>query len=381
MIYLGIDSKHLSEYLERVKNFIAKQPKMNEPNTKMKVIQPLFELIGWNFRSENVEAEHPVYVGSTIARVDYALKINNKPVALIEAKGFDSELDEKFIKQAYSYATISKIKWFILTNGKELHLYNSEWGDNFDKSLVFKGKVNDFPELISELSMLSPNSLKENIIEKEANKLWYKRNVREFFEKNPDKIAKKFASWVQKEIEGWSKKDVEIAISELLKEMKEEEKREGEKVETKILEEGIDKEKPPQPPYQIDFYFKNKEKSKELFDKLKLRISELGDDVKFYCTARNYISLRVLGKEKNPPTVVCFYPRKSFLSMDIKLNYGDVPEERDFIKDNSEICWWWKRGCVSVKLQNDEDIDYVFSLIKKAYEREKYAQKSLIKGV
>ena len=341
---MKINDESLSEYTECVKKFINKEPKMNEPNTKMKVIRPFFELIGWNFASDAVEAELPIQVGSTIAHVDYALKIENKPIVLIEAKGFDSNLDEKFIKQAYSYSRISKVKWFILTNGKELHLYNSDWGDDFNRSLVFKGKVKNYPDLINELSLLSPNSIKENTLEIEANKLWYKRNVKEFVKKKPEKVAKRIAGWIQGEIGGWNKKDVEFAIIELINEkMKEKKYQEKLKIEPKKIEREIisEGEKDKQP-YSIEYYFKNKEKTKELFDKLQLRISELGNKVKFYCTAKYYLSLRVLGKGKVPPAVVGFHPKNNFLAMDIKLNYDDVLEKRDIVRDYSSTAYWWK---------------------------------------
>ena len=368
-----LDYENLTTYISSVNKLKTKKPKLNEPNTKLKAIQPLFELLGWNFASDEVEAEYPIQVGSTIAHVDYALKLDNHPIILIEAKGFDSELDEKFIKQAYSYSRISKVKWYVLTNGKELHLYNSDWGDDFDKSLVFKGKVKNYAKLINELSLLSPDSLKQKIIETEANKLWYKRNVKNFIKEKPDKVAKKIAGWIQGEIGGWNRKDVEIAISELIKEKMKKKKPEHIQVNKENNNDKIkemDKDKSTEGKYTIDYYFKNKEKTRELFNKLQIKISELGNDVKFYCTAKDYLSLRVLGKYKKPPAIIEFYPKTPFLKMNIKLNYEDVSEKKDIIRDYSEISFW-SRGAIQVKYSNQEDIDYVFSLIKKAYEREK----------
>ena len=67
--------------------------------------------------------------------------------------------------------------------------------------------------------------------------------------------------------------------------------------------------------------------------------------------------------------------------MDIKLNYDDVLEKRDIVRDYSSTAYWWKRGAILVKLHREEDIDYVFSLIKKAYEIEKSAHLDLIEGI
>lgn len=53
----------VEEYLERSKSLIDSAPQMGEENTKVKLIQPLIELLGWDVYSSEVELEYPIQIG------------------------------------------------------------------------------------------------------------------------------------------------------------------------------------------------------------------------------------------------------------------------------------------------------------------------------
>ena len=91
---------------------------MNEENTKRKLIEPLLELLEWDILSEEVELEYSVRLGSGTHRVDYALKIDETPAVLVEAKGLDTTLTEDHIGQLKSYMRQTGVDWGLLSNGQ-----------------------------------------------------------------------------------------------------------------------------------------------------------------------------------------------------------------------------------------------------------------------
>jgi len=97
---------------------------LKETPTRIIVIDPILEALGWDIRDTNeVDLEYPTVDGKS---VDYALKINNRPVLLVEAKALDDPLnDVKAITQVVGYAANAGIVWCVLTNGVKWKVYRS----------------------------------------------------------------------------------------------------------------------------------------------------------------------------------------------------------------------------------------------------------------
>lgn len=97
---------------------------LKELPTRTIVIDPLLQALGWNVREpDEVQLEYPTVDGKS---VDYALKINKKPVLLVEAKALDDPLEDvKSITQVVGYAANAGIEWCILTNGLRWKVYRS----------------------------------------------------------------------------------------------------------------------------------------------------------------------------------------------------------------------------------------------------------------
>ncbi len=135
------EKNQLEKFVETTKKLMSDNPLMNEPNTKVKVITPFLELLGWDINFD-VELEYPVKVGSKTAKVDYALLLEGKPTVFVEAKGFDSDIGEDESSQAISYGRIEGVTWAAVTNGKSMHIFNTEWGKNPEDCLIAKIGVN-----------------------------------------------------------------------------------------------------------------------------------------------------------------------------------------------------------------------------------------------
>jgi len=192
-----INEGKLANFIENTKKLISTKPQMNESNTRLKVIVPLLELLGWDINSD-VETEYPVRVGSTIAKVDYALSIEGKPTILLEAKGFDSDINDNFARQTISYGRYEDVKWAVLTNGKSLHIYDTTLGKNPKECLIDKIDIEEFINKKSTLCLLSKESIKnketDSIVERIRKTQDYINNLYE----NKEEFTKKISSVLKK---------------------------------------------------------------------------------------------------------------------------------------------------------------------------------------
>lgn len=190
------NTDELAKFVETTKKLMDDKPRMNEPNTKVKVITPFLEMLGWDINFD-VELEYPVRIGSTTSKVDYALLIEKKPEVFIEAKGFDSELGENEATQAISYGRVEGVKWAAVTNGKSIHIFNTDWGKNPDDCLIAKINVNEFIDKKKTLWLLSKQSVLSQEIDEVANTIRQNRNFVEKLENENEKISLEIADIIK----------------------------------------------------------------------------------------------------------------------------------------------------------------------------------------
>ncbi len=110
---------------------------LKEMPTRTIVIDPILEALGWDIRDpDEVELEAPTIDGRS---VDYALKLNRRPVLLVEAKPLDDPLDDvKSAAQIVRYAAAEGIVWCILTNGVRWKVYRSIEECSAPEKLMFE---------------------------------------------------------------------------------------------------------------------------------------------------------------------------------------------------------------------------------------------------
>ncbi len=146
---------------------IASKGKLNQYNeeiTKKDFILPMFRALGW----DEVFAEEKVSRG----RVDYALKINGIPKLFVKSKALKVDLDkEEFAKQAINYAWHKGATWVILTNFKEIKVYNAKWkGTNPTQNLFFSTGMDQYVDESDKIWILSRDSMKKGLLDKKAEK-------------------------------------------------------------------------------------------------------------------------------------------------------------------------------------------------------------------
>ncbi len=127
---------------------------LSESDTKAIFIEPLFEALGWQVRDlEEVSRENTISKG----RVDYSFRTSGVVRFFMEAKAADVPLGEKETAQAIDYSYYQSVPWVVLTNFRQLAIYNAEWKEGEQRFLKF-----DFAEYaarLGELWSLSKESL------------------------------------------------------------------------------------------------------------------------------------------------------------------------------------------------------------------------------
>lgn len=152
-----MNGEAVRRYVEQSRSLLETSPQMDEENTKVKLIQPFVDLLGWNFYSTEVQLEFTVQMGSQSSRVDYALMIGDTPIVFIEAKPARSDLSESDVRQLQSYMRQElSIDWGVLTNGKKFEILSVTHGDsrNGETSIATFGldEIADNPEVLEILT-------------------------------------------------------------------------------------------------------------------------------------------------------------------------------------------------------------------------------------
>ncbi len=144
------------------------KPDYNEANTANVFIRPLFQALGWDFSDlDEIQAEKTIVKG----RVDYLFKVKKVSKFCIEVKSLNHDLTDADRKQAISYAYNKGVTWAILTNFRQLQVFNAEVKTSDLKAALFLNlQVQDYVTSFEDLSLLSKQSALEDTLDKKAEK-------------------------------------------------------------------------------------------------------------------------------------------------------------------------------------------------------------------
>lgn len=141
-----------------------------EEETKKDFILPFFEALGWNtIDKEEVSAEENII---SSGRVDYGFYLNNRIKFYLETKRISADLHkEEFANQAIRYSWNKGATWAVLTDFESLKVFNAQ---NIEKllsdKLFFEIPYEEYTERFNQLWLLSRESFKNNLLDKEAEK-------------------------------------------------------------------------------------------------------------------------------------------------------------------------------------------------------------------
>lgn len=120
---------------QRIISLETSRTTVSETDTRQGLINPLFRALGWDF-GDFVSVKSEVRHKSFNEPVDYAFyssKDQSRPVLLLEAKRFGTDLGSKsIVKQICEYMSEFGVQWGVISDGNKYVLYNSRGGDSFE---------------------------------------------------------------------------------------------------------------------------------------------------------------------------------------------------------------------------------------------------------
>lgn len=113
-----------------------------------------------------------------------------------------------------------------------------------------------------------------------------------------------------------------------------------------------------------DHFKQSTEEFIELYNKLKEYILGLDSNIRVRCT-KAYIGFTL-----NNRNIIDILPGKRRIKIWLNCKWGNLDDPKKIFRDVSQI-GHWGNGDYETSLTNDEDIEYIFSLMKQAYKMKK----------
>ncbi|GAA0680560.1 type I restriction enzyme HsdR N-terminal domain-containing protein [Natronoarchaeum mannanilyticum] len=197
-----MDRDEIDEYVRRCQQLIESSPQMDEENTKVKLVQPFLELLGWDLYSTEVALEYTIPMASGSTHVDYALLVGDSPVVFVEAKPVRSALTDSEIQQLRSYMRQElDVDWGILTNGKSFEVLTKNRRQNGGEEVsVVQFDLNDLAENPDVLELLTKESIRSGKSDEVAEQVAQTNRAIRHLQENEDSVTESITDAVESEV-------------------------------------------------------------------------------------------------------------------------------------------------------------------------------------
>lgn len=356
--------------IEELRRKLGKHRKDNlkEYPTRTIFIDPMLQALGWDVKDpDEVELEYPSIDGKS---VDYALKINRKPVLFIEAKPLNDPLtDVKSITQVVGYAANAGVEWCVLTNGITYKVYRSTEKAEAPDKLLFEISIDPeetegmtIQKVAEQFERFSRDAMAKGVLDEIGEQIFTTGKIRKALDKlflePPNKLIRLIRSITGDE----TLKPIQIknALKMLW-------------TQTSGIEtpSAVDRKSLPSKriksgskEYDEDYHLKGKPREVvELFWAIDKFCRELAPNAVQRTYLKQYIRYSY-GKN----IFCCVHLRKSGLRVWLKLNYSDLENPPEFVRDVSNIGHW---GVGNVELTIDSLHRFLSarSLIRQSFEK------------
>jgi len=341
---------------------------LKEIPTRTIFIDPLLQSLGWDVMDpDEVELEFPTIDGKS---VDYALKINRKSVLFTEAKPLNDPLTEvKSITQVVGYAANAGVEWCILTNGITYKVYHSTEKTEAPDKLLFEvsldpneNKGMSLQQVIERFSRFSRDAMAKGVLDEIGEEIFTTGKIRKALDKifleAPDVLVRLVRTTMG---------DDTIKPSQVRKAL------------GRLWARTSEVEIPSTPKLGAQFAVQNKrargeESSEEYHTKGKPQeVIELFRTIDKFCREldpekvdRKYLAKYVrYTHDKN--IFCCVHLQKSGLRVWLKLNYSNLEQPAEYVRDVSHVGHWGV-GDVEVPIDSLNRLQSVKSLIQKSFE-------------
>lgn len=195
----------LSEQLKNLGKRVAtlKDSISTEEATKTSLIMPFFQILGYDIFNPlefipEFTADFGIKKGE---KVDYAIKLNDEPVILIEAKSISEKLT-KHDSQLFRYFGTTTSKFGILTNGQEYKFYTDldepNKMDNTPFLTIDITKIKDIQ--IAEIAKFHKENFDVDKITSSAAELKHLNNLKAFLSEQLSQPTDSFLKYIVGEI-------------------------------------------------------------------------------------------------------------------------------------------------------------------------------------
>jgi len=196
-----MDRDEIDAYVQRCQQLIESSPQMDEENTKVKLIQPFLELLGWDLYSTEVALEYTIPMASGSTHVDYALLIGDSPVVFVEAKPVRSTLTDSEATQLRSYMRQElDVDWGILTNGKSFEVLTKNQQNGGEEVSVVQFDLDDLADNPGVLELLSKESIRTGKSDKIAAQVAQTNQAIRHLEANEDSVTASVTAAIESEV-------------------------------------------------------------------------------------------------------------------------------------------------------------------------------------
>jgi predicted type IV restriction endonuclease len=156
-----MDESSIQRYVKSSQSDIKESPQMGEATTKASLLHDFVDLLGWEIPT-NTELEYPVKAFGSTYKVDYALVLDGRPVAFLEAKGLDTPLNTDFRGKFGDYLRGENVNWGILTNGQEYEFYQRRVvNSKVNVDLIEQTTLDQLPNKIKIIEAYQPEKIRE----------------------------------------------------------------------------------------------------------------------------------------------------------------------------------------------------------------------------
>ena len=161
MLYTKEQAKEeIKKLIDDFKANYQKYKKELEANTETKLVEPLFEILGWT--NKDFVKQEKAHRGTKTGHADYAFYIGDRIVFFLEVKKVGVYLEKEADKQVISYALSKRIPFAVSTNFEQLRIFCVEQ----EKAINNKFRVFDEPEdyinRFHDLWLLSKENFEQN---------------------------------------------------------------------------------------------------------------------------------------------------------------------------------------------------------------------------
>lgn len=348
-----------------------KKANMKEYPTRTIFVDPLLEALGWDVRDpDEIELEYPTIDGKS---VDYAAKINKKPILFIEAKALgDPLVDVKAITQVVGYAANAGVEWCILTNGITYKIYHSTEKAAAPDKLLFEISIDPketksmpVQQIAEQLSRFSREAMAKGVLDEIGEQIFTTAKIRKALDRLFLEPPASFIRLIRSQLNDDSIKPLQVkrALKRLWSQTSEVSSPTPDGVEQVSLptreNKGIMKR---QSLTEEDHTCDKPQEVIELFRTIDQLCKEL-DPIN---VAKRYL-VKYIGYSCNKNIFCCVHLRKSGLRVWLKLKYKELESPPDFIRDVSNIGHWGV-GDVEMAIDTLDKLEEGKIFIQKSFE-------------